>query len=310
MTNPNNAIGTNSAYNTRTSVDAFNDICQLAGGRGVLSGWAASPKTGMTVQVGGVAGTRDVAIAEDNLGNLTTINNRSAVPVEITIAAASSTANRYDAIVAYVNNPPVATTATPIPQDAPSVCGIIDVQGGTTGVTEAQIRTAITADGATGSTAFYVVLATVFVGAGTTTITTANISSDSINIPGALIEDNSIASGQINWSTFTYSATPVRIGTWTDGKPIYRAVISGTTANSGEENVTMSLPNFYACLNHYGSIIRSSGQSTPIPRVTTAGLQFQVGIGDIDGSGFYFQHAASGDMSRPYFIVFEYIATA
>ena len=196
MTNPNDAVGTNAAYGSRTSVNAFNDFIQLVNGRGILSGWAVSPKSGMTVNVGGVAGTRDVAVAEDNLGNRTTVNNTSGSPIEVEIAAASASANRYDAIVVYVNNPAQADDETP---DAPSVCGIIDVQGGTTGVSEQQIRSAITADGGTGSVAYYAVVATVYIPAGTSTITSSNISQSHIAISADDIGDGEITSSMINW---------------------------------------------------------------------------------------------------------------
>lgn len=200
MTNPNDAVGTNAAYGSRTSVNAFNDFTQLVNGRGILSGWSVVPKTGMSVEAGGIAGTRDVAIAEDNLGNRTTINNKSNNPIEITLEAASASSNRYDAIVAYVNNPAQAADETP---DAPSVCGIIAVQGGTTGVSEAQIRTAISADGGTGSVAYYVVIATILVSAGTTTITSANISQSHIAISADDIGEGEITSSMINWSSMS-----------------------------------------------------------------------------------------------------------
>lgn len=172
MTNPSNAVGTNAAYGTRTSVNAFGDVLQVFAGRGVVSGWAVVPSSGMTVEVGGIAGTRDVAVAEDNLGNRTCINNRSGSPIEITLGAASVSTNRYSAIVVYCNNPAIAADTTP---DAPDVCGILEVEGGTTGVSEAQIRTAISADGGTGTTAYYAVLAVIYIAAGTTTITGSNI---------------------------------------------------------------------------------------------------------------------------------------
>lgn len=214
MTNPDNAIGTNAAYGTRTSVNAFNDICQLTNGRGIVSGWACSPKSGMVVQLGGVAGTRDVAIAEDNLGNRTTINNRLGEPIEVEIGAASTSANRYDAIVAYVKNPAQATAETPIPQDAPSVCGFIVVEGSSTGVSEAQIRTAITADGGGGTTAYYVVLATVFVAQSTTTITSTNISQYHSSIGSQMLDKVEIYSyDQATTTTSTVTLDiPINLG--------------------------------------------------------------------------------------------------
>lgn len=191
MTNPNNAIGVNAAYGTRTSVNALNDLAQVFNSRGVLSGWAVVPKSGMTVSAGGVAGTRDVAVGEDNLGNRICLNNRLASSVDVTIPAASASSARYDAIVVYANNPAQAANTTP---DAPSVCGIIVASGSASGVSDAQIRSAITADGGTGSTAYYAVLAQVYVGAGATDITSSNISQSEI---GPELEDGSITTGKI-----------------------------------------------------------------------------------------------------------------
>ena len=160
MTNPNNAIGTNAGFGGRTSPNALNDNL-AAWTRGVISGWACSPKSGMIVQIGGSGSDRDVAVAEDNAGNKTTINNRNGSPVDITLSGASSTGNRIDSIVAYVDNPAQGTSS--------------DVDYGTvssnpSAPTNARIRTAITADGANGTAAYYVVLANVTVGQGVTAI--------------------------------------------------------------------------------------------------------------------------------------------
>lgn len=250
MTNPNDAIGTNAAYGSRTSVNAFNDIAQLASGRGVLSGWTCSPKSGMTVQLGGVAGTRDVAVAEDNLGNRVSINNRSSSPVDVAIAAASASAARYDAIVAYVISPAQAEDTTP---DAPSVCGIIDVQGGTTGVSEQQIRSAITADGGTGSIAYYAVLATIYIPANTTTLTSANISQNYITISDSVVKALNDAAIAKTWTTVPYTSGYKASANTGAPQSIQCCVWNGTfflkfgvSANSGDmntnENVIGQIP--------------------------------------------------------------------
>ena len=88
MTNPNDAVGTNGAFGGRTSVNAFNDVLAVLSS-GILSGWACSPNSGMSVVVGGDGSNRDVAIAEDNAGNKTTINNISASPIAVTMPAKS-----------------------------------------------------------------------------------------------------------------------------------------------------------------------------------------------------------------------------
>lgn len=213
MTNPNNAIGTNAAYSGRTSPNAFNDIT-ASFTAGIVSGWECVPKTGMTVKLGGVAGTRDVALAEDNAGNKLTINNRSGAPVEVTLAGAPSTNNRVDAIVAYVDNPSTGDDNT---TDNPTTCGIIAVSGtvaaNPTAPSEATIRSAITTDGATGGTAYYVVLATIYVGTNVTTIGSGVITAGAISksqleaepaddsVTTNKLADGAVTSEKIDWTT-------------------------------------------------------------------------------------------------------------
>lgn len=175
MTNPNNAVGTNGAYGGRTSVNAFNDILG-AFSSGILSGWVCSPDTGLTLALGGDGTTRDVAVAEDTAGNKTTINNISGSPVSVTLDAAPNANSRIDAIVAYVDNPPQGTSTI---TDNYGACGLIVVKGTAAASPvkpdNSAIRTAITADGASGTTAYYVVLAYVTIATGTTTITSGMI---------------------------------------------------------------------------------------------------------------------------------------
>lgn len=205
MTNPNNAVGTNGAYGGRTSVNAFND--NLASyTAGILSGWACSPDSGMAVTLGGDGSTRDVAIAEDNAGNKTTINNISGSPIQVTISAAPGANSRIDAIVAYVDNPPQGSDNI---ADNYEACGLIAVDGtpsaSPTAPDDNDIRSAITADGASGSTAYYVVLATVTVENGTTDIIADDIASGAnarlnINNVGISYEIVGTTTGNINYA--------------------------------------------------------------------------------------------------------------
>lgn len=242
MTNPNNAIGTNAAYGGRTSVNAFNDDL-AAYNRGIISGWQCVPNTGLTVSVGGVSGTRDVAIAEDNIGNKTTINNISFAPVNVSLAAAPVANSRIDLIVVYVDGSPDGTAED---VDNPSACGIISVKGTAAASpvepSDSDIRDAITADGASGSTAYYTVLASVTIASGVTEITSAMISDgvrselaligavvseptslayiDTVNIVDKAVTAEKIDLGSIG---LDYSTTEVNTGAkWIDGSTIYK----------------------------------------------------------------------------------------
>lgn len=173
MTNPDNALGTNGAFGGRTSVNAFNDVLATFASAGIVSGFAVEPDSGMTVAVGGSGTVRDVAVAEDPFGNRTTVDNISGDPIPVTISTASTTSARIDSIVAYVNSPANASDTS---VDNPTACGIIAVNGTSGGAPlDAAIRTAITTDGGTGSTAYYVVIANVSVPQNTTTITSGMI---------------------------------------------------------------------------------------------------------------------------------------
>lgn len=170
-TNPNNAVGTNGAFGGRTSVNAFNDVLSIFNGRGIVQGWDMAPNEGMIINIGGDGTTRDVAVAEDNIGNKTTINNISEEPIALTIPAAPAASSRIDAVVAYVDNPAQGSATE---TDNPAACGLIVVEGTVTTTPtapdEEAIRTAITADGGAGTVAYYVVLGTVTVASGTTDI--------------------------------------------------------------------------------------------------------------------------------------------
>ena len=235
MTNPNNAVGTNAAYGGRTSVNAFNDDLTIYS-RGILSGWACSPKSGMTVQIGGNGSERDVAAAEDNAGNKTSINNISGSPIDVTIPAAPATNNRIDLIVAYADNPPSGTSTV---VDNPAACGIIVVSGtaasSPTAPTDATIRSAITADGSTGSTAYYVILAQIRVGTGVTTIGSGVITQGDVvksyatagdaTVGTDAIEDGAVTSDKVDSSTF--SRMTVRLAS--DINPTSMSTISLST---------------------------------------------------------------------------------
>lgn len=205
MTNPDNAVGTSAAYGGRTSVNAFNDGI-AAFTRGVLSGWSCVPKSGMTVSIGGDGTTRDVAVAENNTGDKTTINNTSGAAIDVTISAAPGTNTRIDSIVAYVDNPP---QGSPTIVDNYESCGLIVVKGTASSSpvapNENMIRTAITADGASGTTAYYVVLAKITIPHGTTDITGSEIALGSVA---------QLKKGNMPYVTYANSIVPGASNPW------------------------------------------------------------------------------------------------
>lgn len=274
MTNPNNAVGTNGAYGGRTSVNAFNDDLSVYS-RGIMSGWACSPSSGLVVALGGDGTNRDVAIAQDNAGNKTTINNISGSPISVTIPAAPASNSRIDSIVAYVDNPPEGSATV---ADNPAACGLIVVSGtaaaNPTAPIESTIRSKITADGASGATAYYVVLANVTIASGTTTITSSNITAGSTA---------TLSTGNLDFASFgfgNYSTSEQNTGfTWVDGSPIYKKTINfGALPNSASKTVTHGITNIKRIIQISGYAYYPSTQvSYPIPFASSFDQTYNIG---------------------------------
>lgn len=260
MTNPDQTVGTNAGFNGRTTPNAMNDILG-AFSRGRISGWACSPKSGMTVQLGGNGTTRDVAIAEDNAGNRLTIDNRTATPVEITLAGAPATGNRIDSIVAYIANPPQGAGATSA--DFPDAVGIIAVQGTASGTpsapNEATIRAGITADGASGASAYYVVLANITVGQGVTAIGSGAITAGAYAQLSTSIVDPTPADGSITTAKLANGAvTTAKLAPDATGMVYLGATVLTATADS----ITFTAPTTYGNYKILAGAVMATGSST------------------------------------------------
>lgn len=260
MTNPNDAVGTSGAYGGRTSVYAFNDSLAPYS-RGILSGWVCTPSTGLTVTLGGDGSTRDVAVAEDNIGNRTTINNISLSPISVTISAAPSTNSRIDLIVAYVENAPIGVSTV---TDNPSACGLIVVKGTAASTpvppNDSAIRTAITGDGGSGTTAYYVVLAQITIASGTTTLTSSNITAGASSVISTNQYDRTVLGGD-------YSTSEVNTGfTWVDGKIIYKksVYISSLPNTAGSKIIAHGISNLDAIINIEGCYMDVNGYIFPV----------------------------------------------
>ena len=285
MTNPNNSLGTNGAFGGRTSVNAFNDVLATFNSAGIVSGFAVAPDTGMTVEVGGSGTVRDVAVAEDPFGNRTTVDNISGAPIPVTIDTASTTTARIDSIVAYVNSPAQASDTS---VDNPTACGIIAVNGTSGGAPlDSAIRTAITADGGTGSTAYYVVIANVSVPANTTTITGGLISAGtSINLTNvATSGSNGLMSGadkakldELGNDSYTTSEVETKL-TWVVGSTIYKKTIYvQSLPNNTNASYPLGISNSFYPVKLEGFMYNGTGGKLTMqfPLAATSWVNFYV----------------------------------
>ena len=171
MTNPDNIVRVRARNGGRASVYEANGWAQ-AYSAGILEGSGVIQNTpaDMNVLVGGSATKPDVVLASNPAGYKIALDIIGQQAVAITAPASNK---RISVIVAYTDDLSLATTQDTV-TGSPASCGLIVVNGtaanSPTAPTDAQIRTAITSDGATGSQAAYCVLAEILVENGTTAV--------------------------------------------------------------------------------------------------------------------------------------------
>lgn len=246
MANPNNAVGTNGAFGGRTSVNALNDVLGAFTGRGILSGWNCSPKSGLTVQLGGNGSVRDVAIAEDATGNKTTVNNISQAPVSVTLNNAPASNSRIDLVVAYIEDSPNGSGET----DNPDVVNVLVVSGSAASTpvapNDSAIRTAITADGASGATAYYVVLAQIRLATGTTDIDSTMITQGTpvafgeIGLSEGVVGSDAIADGAVTSDKVDFATIQVPFSDGDNITTTGKTLASYTVVKPGKYFITVN----------------------------------------------------------------------
>ena len=76
-----------------------------------------------------------------------------------------------------------------------------------------------------------------------------------------------------------YSTTEQRIGTWADGKPVYRKVFKfGAMPNTSSKEITHNISNIGITVNCYGMAVRSSdSRALSIPD-STPGAEITCGV--------------------------------
>ncbi len=280
------SLGFASRLGGRGSVTAEQAASQMYSS-GIVSGFVISPATptaNMTVTVGGVAGTPDVMVATNAVGNNVFLKNRNTDAFTLSMTAPASNSVIY-AIVGFTDDLSVATSDATSVADNPSKCGLIAVAGTSAASpvapSDAQIRTAITAAGFTGSQAAYGLLGLVTLQSTTTTITAPNISQVGRTTPLSVAKINggatagvltTNASGVVsaggNYST-SEAATNT---TWVDGKMIYKKTINfGSIPSSTTKSVAHGVTGIDRFIKYEASLTVFGNNSFPLPFVRASG---------------------------------------
>lgn len=98
-----------------------------------------------------------------------------------------------------------------------------------------------------------------------------------------------------------YSTEETKVGTWIDGKPIYRKVLQGLTSTG---NIVHNISNLDYVIDVRGICKKSNGNYEPIPKITTDSVsQYALGIGDISSTNIYFEKGSGITISESYIII-------
>lgn len=235
MTNPNNIVRVRARNGGRASVYEANGWAQIFS-TGLFEGNGVTQNTSadMNVLVGGSNTKPDVLIAQNPAGYKIALDVVGQQAVAITAPASNS---RISAIVAYTDDLSLSTDENTV-TGSPASCGLIVVNGDAAASPVAPddtaIRAAITADGATGSQASYVVIATIRVASSTTTITNSLITGNVAQL----------TSHNIDFATFEDSTEEKIVGKTVSGDTIYERTVVGTYNAVANTRSTVNLPGF------------------------------------------------------------------
>ena len=129
--------------------------------------------------------------------------------------------------------------------------------------------------------------------------------------PLYLVIDNMKINPKLN----RYSTNEEKIGTWIDGKPIYRKVISLTSFTVGETEVNHNIANIDKVINVSGFALRRSGEYEILPAIVPPSVQsdYQTSIYDINNTRFRLylgRYTMTGNTALTnLYIIFEYTKT-
>lgn len=107
----------------------------------------------------------------------------------------------------------------------------------------------------------------------------------------------------------TYSTTETRIGTWIDGKPIYRKVFTFVTpTNENDYIINTNISNMGTVLSCNGGISATNGALTPIPFTININGTFYYTSARVYNNNIYYKGKSDYGNTNA-FIILEYTKT-
>ena len=298
MANTNNSLGLSNP-NGETFVDYKIDPvgANNAFGAGITSGFSVRPNdpAGMSVLVGGEQGVQDSALVKSASGIIYPVGNSTGDALEVEIDGAPSTNSRIDSIVLSVD-----TTATTSELNGSDLISVDVVKGTSSASPTAPSDSDIMSE--IGAGRAFIVLANITVSAGMTVITAGEISKGDIA---------QVSSQNVDFAT--YSTEEQVVGTWYDGRAIYRKTFTDIRTNNGSSTVTYphGISSIHRVIGISGFLLSTASNpyiSQPIPNY----INDDIFIGcRADSSSIYINNGTNNSVSNmPIIVHVEYIKTS
>lgn len=118
------------------------------------------------------------------------------------------------------------------------------------------------------------------------------------------IEENGIGGD----SMVTYSAEEQQIGTWIDGKPIYRITLSMGSL-SGSKMYSHGIANLHRVIHAFGTFIQSSGHMEPLPKVVVNNAAWSADFADFTSTSFTLNFGSNIGTATEVTLTVEYTKT-
>ena len=112
------------------------------------------------------------------------------------------------------------------------------------------------------------------------------------------------------YDNFSYSTTETVIGTWIDGKPIYRKVLEFNNVPTGVTQRNHGISNFDKLINCSGYYYTSTWGYIPIPAVTSDNMAgYGIGVADFKSTTFWFNIGNLRSSTNEVKLIVEYTKT-
>ena len=118
----------------------------------------------------------------------------------------------------------------------------------------------------------------------------------------AKIANNAVTSDKVDFTT--YSSSEQVIGTWTNGKPVYRRVYTGTTGTSGATVVSSS--SIGIVVNVGGNLVSAAGYKIPFNFYNSSSSYASIAVDNANQIDIY--HSSNFNSSS-YTAIVEYTKT-